>query len=269
MLLPEACKDASLRQFLLALDPSGISIVGALSFRDTGKVIGSVRLHVIGARRRRGLGSSLLGYAADEARRLGRERVIADVDLHRETEAEPLLTANGFARISRMTTVEGLVGAVITQWKAARERTPPLHQLSPDARIVRIDEAPIQQLVKLYAEYIGEMPVVTGLERTWRLDQYRESVVLMVGDQVIGVMLAVIEERVLVIPAWIVAPEYRGQLAGLQLRTALLNRMEARLNEVDRIHFDFLDKAAATAKLAQKSDYKVIALTARFERVIA
>ncbi len=265
MLLPDACKDSAARSFRLVVDAEG-RIEGALTFRDTGQALGFARVHVIGARRRRGIGSSLLDYIVGEAQRLRRERVFADADLKREPGAEAFLEANGFTRISRLTSVKGPTELLAIEWPSVRERTPPLSQLSPEARIVDIADAPMSQLVEMYAAHIAEMPVLSGLERAWRLDHFKESIVLMIGERVIGVMLAEIRNRVLCVPAWIVVPEYRGQLAGLQVRTALIDRIDAKREQYDWIQFDFLDKAQATAKIAQNPHYEVVGLSCRYER---
>ena len=268
MLLPHACTNPLGRLFLLLFDEAGLSIEGALSFRDNGKALGSIRLEVVPHRRRAGLGTALLSYAETEGRRLGRQLLIADADILREPAAEPFLDANGFVRTSRMTTVEGLTEVVCADWEDVRQRTPPLHHLSPDARIVGINEAPLDQLLKMYTEYISESPQLTGMQRVMRLEHYQESSILMIGNRVIAAMLSEIRDGVLRVPAWFVAPEYRGQLAGLQVRTGMLNRVEPKKDQFKTIQFDFLDKAQATAKIAKGMPYETIAVTARFERIL-
>ena len=88
MLLPHGCTNPLGRLFLLLFDEAGLSIEGALSFRDNGKALGSIRLEVVPQRRRAGLGTELLSYAETESRRLTmryREQTAAATD----PEVEP------------------------------------------------------------------------------------------------------------------------------------------------------------------------------------
>ncbi len=83
MLLPEACSNPVARHFRLAFAGEPLKVIAALSYRDDAIAIGGIRLHVIPAFRRKGVGARLLEFVASEARKLGRRRLLADVDLQR------------------------------------------------------------------------------------------------------------------------------------------------------------------------------------------
>ena len=78
MLLPDAAAHPAGLVFRLAFQQDKPGIAGALSYLDDSKSITNTRLHVVKARRGCGVGSLLLNYVLDEARRLGRNRVFAD-----------------------------------------------------------------------------------------------------------------------------------------------------------------------------------------------
>ena len=263
MLLPDAASDPTGRFFRLAFDSAKRSIAGALAYQDDSGSLTNVRLHVVKSRRRSGVGSFLLNYVLDEARRLGRQRVLVDTDLKKEPEAEAFLIACGFQRIGRLTSVRGpLIGrgpkaALFNHLLAKAEEFP------PESRLVSIGEAPADQIFKLYSDYIANVPGLADMQGAFQLEQHRDSVVVMSGERVIGFLLAKVSGGIVHVPALAVVPEYRGR--------GMTNRMVRVLEDsldktVDEGQFDFADSATFTAKLAGEFGHHVLRIAARFER---
>jgi GNAT superfamily N-acetyltransferase len=117
--------------------------------------------------------------------------------------------------------------------------------------------------MRLYGDYIIHAPMMPGLLRTFQPEQYPESVVVMVDDQVIGFLLAQVEGEVVRIPALAVLPEYRGKGLAIRMIAALEDKLG---DEVKRGEFEFLDIAIFTAKIAAAFGHEVVRIGARFER---
>lgn len=149
------------------------------------------------------------------------------------------------------------MAALFNQLVAKAEKFP------PESRLVRIIQAPADQIFRLYSDYIANVPVLAGMHRTFQLEQHREPVVVMLGERVIGFLLAKVTGRSVHVPALAVVPEYR--------RRGTTNRMVHVLEDslpktVDEAQFDFADSATFTAKLAAEFGHEVIRIAARFER---
>ncbi len=263
MLLPEAAAHSTGRFFRLAFDSAKPGVAGALAYRDNSEALTNVRLHVVKSRRRSGVGSFLLNYVMDEARRLGRNRVLVDTDLKQEPDAEDFLAARGFQRIGRLTSVRGPLitrgpkAALFNQLVAQAEEFP------PESRVVSIGEAPADQIFKLYSDYIANVPGLTDMHRAFQLEQYKASIVVMAGDRVIGFLLAKVTGRKAHVPALVVVPEYRGR--GMTNRMIQLGE-DAFYEAVDEVQFDFADSAKFTVKLAAEFGHEILRIAARFER---
>lgn len=264
MLLPETHRDPRGRCFRLAFSRTG-DIEGALSFRDDGAALSGVRVHIVHGSRRAGIGSELLSHAMREAQTRKRSKVLASADIMKEPGAEAFLIANGFRGTGRMTLVEGDFVRLRESWNAVRKKIPPDLELPSTARFVGIDEAPMRELVRLHAEHISHMPEVAGLRRTMHLERLTESVILTIDGKIAGAILADISDGLLSVPAWIVAPEYRGRHIGALMRVTLLDRV---VDRVTRIRFEYTDAAGATEKFSKEAGYTIVGILAGFERVI-
>src|SRR5579871_4112929 len=259
LLLPEARLAPHAAQFRLAVDDG--HIIGASAFHDDGATIGGVRFHVIPPHRRQGIASLLLANIDETARALGREKLTAD--------AEPFLEARGFRRISRLTVVDCEIGKLRASWQAARQKLRPEDALPESARFVEIggiDDATMNEIVRLYAEHIAHVPYMPGQRRLWNLQRFRDSLVLTIDGKVAGVLLAQVTDGVLHAPAWIVPPEYRSRHIGLWLRVTLVDRL---IDRVKRARFEFLESATASAKVKNEAGYETVRVIAGFERDIA
>jgi len=265
ILLPEACAQPAGRLFRLVFESTGSSIVAALSYFEDSRGITGVRLHVVKKRRRSGIGSGVIQHLLDEAQRQAKQRVLVDADLKNEPDAEAFLTKRGFRLIGRLTSVHGPIvgrGAKRDEFQA---RLRGAAELPASSRMTSLADAPVDQIAQLYADHIANTPMMPGMERTLRADQYPESVVVMIGEKVIGFILARAETECVRVPALAVLPEYRGK--GLAIR--MIAAMEDKLGEnIKRGEFEFTDSAIFTAKIAAAFGHEVARIGARFERSI-
>ncbi len=259
-LLPAEAAAPIGRTFRLAFDDSG-AIVGALSWRDEGASLGGLRLHVIPSRRRQGIGRTLIDYAASST---GRNLLIAEADLKNEPDAEAFLLAQGFTLTGRLTSVEQDIEKLMPKSAIWEERLRNAGDFPEGSRLVKASEAPADQIVDLFYGYIAHVPVLAGMMRNFKLEQYPDSVALMKGDEVIGFVLAQVNEGVLYVPAWVMKREYQSHGIGTRLLGALAPVLAGRI--IHRVRFEFTDLALHTAKIAARYEYDVLKIWARFER---
>lgn len=266
MLLPEACASPIGRYFRLAFAGKPEKLVAALSYRDDGTAMGGVRVHVIPAHRRAGIGSRLLDYVVEEARRFERTRIYSDADLHRETAAEPFLTSHGFRKLGSITFAEIDIEDLRANMEASRERfDASVNHLPMGARMVKLSEAPLKEITAAYAEHITHMRALAGLRDILPLERATESIALLINEKLAGFVLACIDSGVLHIPAWVVAPEFRGRHIGVALLKKLAERVRGR---VVRMRFEFTDAAVATPKMLTVPGCRITKIAARFERAL-
>ncbi len=264
MLLPEACVSPVARHFRLAFAGEAVKLVGALSYRDDAVALAAVRVHVIPTRRREGIGARMLEYVANEAVKLGRRRVIADVDLQSELEAEPFLISQGFGKQGTVTFAEMNLADQRERMKSSGQKLEASIQKLPEgARLVSLSEAGAEEVTRLYARHIAHMEPLMGLRQAFRIDEQIDSVVLLINDRVVGFVLARVQGGTMHVPAWVVAPEYREQSIGNALLCGLFRRVSGR---VERIRFEFTDAAMATPRVLNLPGYKITKVAARFER---
>lgn len=267
MLLPEACSNPVGRHFRLAFVGEPEKVAAALSYRDDGTAIGGVRLHVVPAYRRKGVGSYLLKVVDEEAQRFSRNRIFADVDLHAEPAAEPFLTSRGFQKLGTITFAEIGIQDLRANMEASRERLEAgVNNLPSSVRFVELSEAPMDEIARLYAEHIAHMQALAGWRQTFKLDRATDSVALLIGGKLAGFVLARVDEGVLHIPAWVVTPEFRGHHIGLALLSQLAMRVRGR---VERMRFEFSDAAFVTARMLNVPGCQVTKIAARFARTVA
>jgi GNAT superfamily N-acetyltransferase len=267
MLLPEACSNPVGRHFRLAFLGEPEKLVGALSFRDDGTAIGGVRVHVLPHCRRKRIGSRLIEFVADEARRMGRIQVYAEVDLHAEPAAEPFLESQRFTKLGTITFAEIGIQDLRASMEAGRELLRSgVNNLPASVRFVGLSDAPMEEISRLYAEHIAQMEAVAGWRQTFQIDRATDSIALMTGDRLAGFVLARLEAGVLHIPAWVITPDFRGHHIGFALLSQLAERVRGR---VERLRFEFTDTAFVTARMLNVPGCQVTKIAARFRRAVS
>jgi GNAT superfamily N-acetyltransferase len=270
VLLPEAAGHSG-KLFQLAFEskPSP-SIVGALSYQDLGDSLSGLRLHVVQNRRRSKIGSRMVALLADQARSLGRTKIYADADIKNEVAAQPFLTSTGFTLVGTLTAVETDVEPIVAQSHRFEERLAKAQAFPEGSRVVSIEEAPLDQILKMHGDHIAHAPMMAGLLRDFHPEKYPESVVLMLGDRVIAFALVQVIGEVFYVPAWVTLPEHRGKHLGSLLFGVVADRMRGRYEpgSIKRIRFEYLDAAVYTAKLVREYGHTIVRIAARFERLV-
>jgi GNAT superfamily N-acetyltransferase len=267
MLLPEACANPIGRHFRIAHLGESLTLVGALSYRDDGTAVGGVRVHVLPQHRRTGIGSRLLEAVEEEARRFGRGRITADVDLHNEPAAEPFLTSSGFQKLGTITFAEIGLEDLRASMQAGGERMKSGRNALPASfRFVELSEAPMAEITRLYAEHIAHMQALAGWRQTLQIDRATDSIALLIDNKLAGFVLARVDNGVLYIPAWVIAPEHRGHHIGFALLSELAGRVRGR---VERLRFEFTDVAFVTARMLNVPGCQVTKIAARFAKAVA
>jgi GNAT superfamily N-acetyltransferase len=264
ILLPEVAADPAGREFRLAFRESDGKLAGALSYRDAGAALSQLRLHVVPAYRRRGIGTKLVEYAAGQARTLGRGRLRAEADLHSETEAEAFLNARGFRRLGTITFVEIGVEDIRAFSSAYQERK--AVELPAGFRFVELSKAPQDEIARLYAEHIAHLDAVAGFRDLLKLERANASLALMAGEKVAGFVVARLENRVLHTAAWVVAPEFREKNLGVALLVEHGKRLRG---QVDRQRVEFTEKSMVTPRMLTVPGCVVTRIVGGFEREVA
>jgi len=265
VLLPDAAADSTGRQFRLAFSHPAITPVAALSYRDNTVELGGIRIHVVPPFRRMHVGSRLLEYTEFLGRQLGRTTMSAVADLPAEPAAEPFLLSRGFRRLGTVTFAEIGIAEIRAAMAPYRHNTASKMRLPENSRFVGLNEAPRQQIANLYAEHIAHLQAVAGLQSFLKLEHAVDSIALLVGDTLAAFVLARVDEGVLHIPAWVVAPQFRGHQIGAVLLLQLAARLQGR---VSRMRFEFTEEAVVTAKVLTVPGCVVTRIAARFEKAL-
>jgi GNAT superfamily N-acetyltransferase len=272
-MLPETANDALSREFRLVFETAetGTSaIAGALSYTDQGEKLTGLRVHVVQNRRRRGIGRRMVESVVERARELGRQAIAAEADIKNEPAVEPFLAACGFHITNTLTCVETDVEKLQNRPRPSTPRLDGTQEFPEGSRIVGLDEAPLDQILEMHGRYIANAPMAPGLLRSFRPEEFPDSVVLMMGDQVIAFVLAQVKNKIFYVPAWCNLPEYRGKRIGLLLFRPMEERMRQRYKpgDVTHVRFEYADAATYTAKLAIEAGQTIVRIVARFERAL-
>lgn len=199
-------------ELFVAVHEKPPNLAGSIAFLRHPNVFTTVRLRVVIPLRRLGIGTALLHRVVKEASNWGAKHVFAPVDGTADAGAAGFLVKRGFVRHSRLTTAEGPIEKMLASIRKTRERLASRGRLPGEARVVTFADAPREQVAELYAAHIVHNPdLQSALEsRRQRDDQLANSIALMVGDRVAGILLWTMEEGVAHVHARVVRPEYQG-----------------------------------------------------------
>jgi len=222
-------------------------------------------VYVVPEQRRQGIGTALIDYLFEEARRPGRVRIEVDAELISEPGAETFLTIRGFRIVGRLNSVRSATVPYYAKYETFLENPAALQELAPSARIVKLSEAPPQPVFQLYQDYILGVPDLPGILRSFDPNQFPDAIALMIEDKVAGFLLLKPEGRLMRASAVVIAPEYRNR----RIATLLFAIVHAKWRgEIDEIEFDYLDAASFTAKRVSELGMPVSRSIARFQRNI-
>jgi hypothetical protein len=256
MLLPAAFAESGSPDLLLAVTESPLRVLGAAagapaSYRARPAL--RVWLRVICPYRCRGIGSRLLDDLLAVARAFRAGAVIATHDPTEGPEGSQFLRSRGFERRDRLLTFD-LDLRTLGFLRDARDRLAARGKIPPHARVVPLSEDTVEPVARLQVEHLGGAPDVVRAELRRSLrggPSIDTSVVLRVGDDVQGHLLAEVAGRQAVVTSCVVAPVYRGGWASVVLKVTALGR--ALDCGADRVRFAGSPQIRDTLKLAERS----------------
>ena len=206
----------------------------------------------------RGVATSLVRGLMTDAREADASELVTGALSEEGGIVDKLLTPMGFDRRIRLTTYEDKVERLREIFTPLYERYTVRHKMPAAAKLVSLDEAPLEEVRNLVLRHLGGLPL--GISRRLREGPRgydRDlSVVLMMDGKVMGVLLARIENGVKVTDVVVVAPEMRGSWANLFIKQASLEKTIAAGIEITRYSAD-VQKHPDTAKQGLRTGAKI------------
>ena len=206
----------------------------------------------------RGVGVVLVRGLINEAREANASELVAGSLVKEAGAVEKFLTAFGFNRRIRITEYEDKTERLREIFTPLYERYTARHKMPAGARMVSLDEAPMEEVRDLVLNNLGGFPI--GISR--RLQDgpggydRNLSVVLTIDGKVKGALLARVVNGVKVTDAMMVAPEMRGSWASLFIKQASLEKTMAAGIETVRYSVDE-KKHPDTVKQAKRTGAKI------------
>ena len=206
----------------------------------------------------RGVGVVLVRGLINEAREANASELVAGSLVKEAGAVEKFLTAFGFNRRIRITEYEDKTERLREIFTPLYERYTARHKMPAGARMVSLDEAPMEEVRDLVLNNLGGLP--HGITR--RLQDgpggydRNLSVVLTIDGKVKGALLARVVNGVKVTDAMMVAPEMRGSWASLFIKQASLEKTMAAGIETVRYSVDE-KKHPDTVKQAKRTGAKI------------
>jgi len=259
MLLPDAFTQGARPEALVAFDQQVRNITGVATFHYAAKEIRAVRIRVVRAHRRKGIGSQFLQRICSLATERGLGEISGYSNITLESDAEAFLLANHFRRDVQVSTVEGNLLLLLDRLRGVCRRLTNAGKVPLGIRFVGLEEAPHDQLAKIYADQIAEarnfhpsymLPVLADA-------RLAASTVLMVDGTVRGMLLCEGNDgkNVATVHARAVSPGYRGGWANclLMLRSA----EQAWQAGSGRVRFDVPGDNSDTLKLMTRCNAEI------------
>ena len=257
MLLPETFADVTSRTYLLGIRDQAPHIVAAASFRQGPEALTQLRLHVVPAFRRCGVGSQIIEHVA----RSGARSISGTVEITKEAGAVEFCERNHFDRVDALTNVEADFAEMREYLSRLRGRFAP----SRGARTVPLSAAPVDQVAQLHAQHVaqeGELNQWRGLvAHTPEMDI---SPVVMIDGRVAGILLGELDGPTAVVRSRVVAPGYHGTWVNATLLAEALDIAWAA--GIRRARFSYTDSNRDTQKLAMRFRAEITGVVARFTR---
>lgn len=257
MLLPETFPEVDSREYLLCLRDETPRIVAAASWQRLSGTITGLRIHVVPAFRRLGVGSHIVDYLAGS----GISALEGTADIIREPKAAAFCERNSLHRVDGMTIVETENREMRDYLRRLRSRFP----LPANAKIIPLSAAPFAEVARLHAAEV----VHDGRTNPWRArlshnQAILHSPILIVNDRVAGGLLWHMEGTLAIVESRFAAPEFRGGWANLGLLAEATETIMAQ--GAQRLRFSYEDANADTRKLASRFQATVVSVSACFRR---
>jgi GNAT superfamily N-acetyltransferase len=258
MLLPETFSNARSRNYLLGVRDEAPRIVAAASYRQGTDSTTNLRMHVVPAFRRQGVGSQIVEYLGQ-----GSERISGIVEILKEPAAEAFSKHNRFERVESLTTVEAAMSDMRDYTGRLRGR----FELPAGAQVVPLSEAPVDQVASLHAQHVaqeGELNQWRGLVAN--TPEMNISPVIMIDGRVAGILLGKMEGTTAVVHTRVVAPGYHGSWVNVILLAEALDIGWA--HGARRARFSYTDSNQDTQKLAKRFRAEITSVVALFLREV-
>lgn len=240
---------------------SAPQVLGALSMLTLRRAEATSELLVSGRVvrhwRRRGIGSLLLDTAIGDARRRGVRALVAQGDPGADPDGVAFLEATDFVRTETLTTFEVATSRVVESLGPLIDRLRQSDRIPSDARMVPLRQAPLVAAARLHAEHLAG--TTQGVSETLNDLLVREDAddhaVLMIGEEVHGLLIGNTVDGVTVVDAEVLSPESRvsGGSSGWASIFMLGERLEWGLSRGSRItRFSCTSGNRPTRRLAQR-----------------
>jgi GNAT superfamily N-acetyltransferase len=257
MLLPETFANAASRTYLLGVRDEAPRIVAAASYREAPGSITNLRMHVVPAFRRQGVGSQIVEHLAENAG----HSISGTVEMEKEPAAEAFCKRNRFQRVESLTTVE----AAMSEMRDYTGRLRARFELPSGAQVVPLSEAPVDQVAALHAQHVAQ----EGELNQWRglvahTPEMNISPVVMIDGRVAGILLGKLEGTTAVVHTRVVAPAYHGSWVNVMLLAEALDI--GWTHSARRARFSYTDSNQDTQKLAKRFRAEITSVIARFVR---
>lgn len=216
---PEGVGQVDALLLAITTDPAP-RMLGALSLLSLRDAAGGAALlvsgRVVGPWRRRGVGSLLLETAINEARQRGARSLMVQNDPRADPDGDAFLAAKGFRRSEELRTFEASTARLAAHICALRDRLRGANRIPPEARVVPLRDAPLAQVARLHAEHLTGTPqtVAERLNELLVRDDRGHHGALMLGERLLGLVLARTVDGVSTVESRVLAPTGRAAAGG-------------------------------------------------------
>ena len=260
MLLPETFAEAAQRDYLLCLAEGSAHVAGAASFCPRANTAVGVRVHVVPAFRRHGVGSAML--AAIAAR--GFPILQGTAEITRERGAAQFADRNHFLCTNSLTTVEGGIAAFRESIRNLRARI----GQDPRLNVAMLHETSADEVARLHAQYVARQSDVD----TWRglltrTPGMNHSPVVLVEGRVAGVLLWEKDGSTAVVRSRVAAPGPHTRRINLLLLAEALDIGWAQ--GCRKVRFFYTNAHSDTRKLASRLKAEVTSIVAEYRRELS
>lgn len=229
-------------------------VIAAASFRESPQAVAELRMHVIPAFRRRGVGREMVAYLARE----GARSISGFVEETRERGAVAFCEVLGFNRVETLTTVEAEMAQMREYLRKLCARRPAVARI---IQIVPLAQAPAAQVAELHARYVAHQQD-SGL---WRAQltgagDWDGSVAALVDGSAAGALWGGIEGETAVVRSRVAAPGPYSAWVNLLLLSAALEGAWAR--GARRVRFTYNSSNRDTEKLARRFRAQIVGVKA-------
>ncbi len=275
MLLPDRVRQRLWNDYWLAALENPLRVLAAAaSFRtlaSDGRDQLQFELHVAAPYRGQGIARAVIERLDEQARQQRAVSLLTAVDALATADAGAFLQHLGFELVDRRSTFEAdterLAEFVLPRrdWLVSRGEVP------AGTRVVSLREADVDAVTRLHVDHLGGTLESIG---RWLRDlragpMADDNCVLLVEDQIAGLLLGSTHEGLTRIEASIVSPVFRGQWSGGGWANLMMmaERLEWAIRRgSQRCRFSSLEAASPTRKLAAQAGAERVAVAEVYRR---